>query len=263
MAESKFLAIKNWSKYQPGRSGKSGWIKDYTDKEFDAEYMGLTFFQRQVLDGCQRLRGRMGRNIPNDPTFIARALHAMSTDRPHIGHAISTLLAHGFLVLSNEQDSQEHERRYKSKNKNKEIEKEKTISAETSSAPPLKAVVLLPLNSGDEFPVEDKDFKIWKESYPAVDVMQELRSMAAWLHSNPTRRKTKSGVKAFVNRWLAKAQNEPKLAQSFREKANARVEQNGTSAAVAAGVNKFLQRKNAMGAQDVPGTVTPITGNTS
>ena len=216
MNDFKYLAIKNWEKYQPGRAGKSSWIKDSTDKEFDAEYMGLTFFVRYVLDGCQRLRGRMGKNVPNDPKFIARALHAMSTDRPHIAHAINTLISQGFLVLTNEQVDLDVYDKNKSKNKNKDVEKEKHVSAEASSAQePIEAIILLPLNVG-EFAVTDKDFKIWTQLYPAVDVMQQLRNMAGWCHANIKKRKTKDGIKRFINSWLAKSQNNPQAASNFK-----------------------------------------------
>jgi hypothetical protein len=75
--------------------------------------------------------------------------------------------------------------------------------------------MLLPLNSGEEFAITEEDFKLWKESYQAVDVMKELRAMVAWLHSNPTKKKTRSGVKRFVNSWLSRAQDSPKSAGMF------------------------------------------------
>lgn len=119
MAE--YLAIKNWDKYQPGRKGKSEWIKDYTSKDEDEDYEKLSLFQRQVLDSVRRLRGRLGKNPPNDAGYIARAMHAIGTDRPHIGHAISTLVSRGFLVIVNQSlDTQPQPQ-----NKNKEIDKEK------------------------------------------------------------------------------------------------------------------------------------------
>jgi hypothetical protein len=102
---------------------------------------------------------------------------------------------------------------------------EKSSCAETNPAPPstvkLKAVILLPLNSGEEFAIEEADFVKWKGFYPAVDVMQELRKMAAWLDAKPDRRKTRRGVKAFIVRWLSRAQDEPKAAANFTiEKSN-------------------------------------------
>ena len=43
--------------------------------------------------------------------------------------------------------------------------------------------------------------------YPAVDVLQQLRQMRAWLVANPAKRKTKQGINAFVVRWLSKEQD--------------------------------------------------------
>lgn len=105
----KYLLIKNWHRFQPPEKLKNEnaslpWIKDYTNKEFDADYMGLKFFQRYVLDALCRLRGRLGHDIPYDnPTWVARLLHATPKDAPHIPHAIRTLVARGFLAEQNVQ----------------------------------------------------------------------------------------------------------------------------------------------------------------
>jgi len=63
------------------------------------------------------------------------------------------------------------------------------------------------LNTGDNWEPENDDVKKWVELYPAVDVPQELRAMEGWVDANPTRRKTKRGVKRFVNSWLSRAQD--------------------------------------------------------
>lgn len=80
-------------------------------------------------------------------------------------------------------------------------------SAEPQSASALP-VIGLPLNDGTEFPVSVEQFHEWKSLYPAVDVMQQLRSMRGWLDANPTRRKTIRGIKSFVVRWLSKEQDQ-------------------------------------------------------
>jgi len=67
----------------------------------------------------------------------------------------------------------------------------------------------LPLNSGT-YSVTDKDVAEWRELYPAVDVVQELRKMKGWLNANPRKRKTKSGIRRFVNGWLAREQDSGK-----------------------------------------------------
>lgn len=75
---------------------------------------------------------------------------------------------------------------------------------ETVSGPP---VISLPLNDGTEYKVFQNQCQEWAGLYPAVDVMQQLRNMRGWLDSNPSRRKTKRGVKAFINSWLSREQN--------------------------------------------------------
>lgn len=75
---------------------------------------------------------------------------------------------------------------------------------ETVSAPP---VIELPLNDGTMYPISQEQCQEWAGLYPAVDVIQQLRQMRGWLDANPTRRKTKGGIKRFVTNWLAKEQN--------------------------------------------------------
>lgn len=66
----------------------------------------------------------------------------------------------------------------------------------------------LPTNvKGSFVGVSASDLESWAALYPAVDVRQEIRKMIGWLDANPARRKTARGMKAFANRWLAKAQD--------------------------------------------------------
>ena len=68
-------------------------------------------------------------------------------------------------------------------------------------------VCTLTLNDKSEYPIYQQQVDEWKELYPAVDVMQELRNMKGWLISNPRKRKTRTGILRFVNGWLAREQN--------------------------------------------------------
>lgn len=78
----------------------------------------------------------------------------------------------------------------------------------TASEPPPAIVLALPTNQeGLSFPVSVLDVERWERLYPAVDVAGELRKVEGWLDANPTRRKTPRGMKAFVNRWLAREQD--------------------------------------------------------
>lgn len=80
--------------------------------------------------------------------------------------------------------------------------------AEPSPAePPPAAFIRLPLNDGSEYPITEAQVREFTGLYPAVDVKQQFRAMRAWCVSNPTKRKTRSGVLRYVNAWLSKEQN--------------------------------------------------------
>ncbi len=76
----------------------------------------------------------------------------------------------------------------------------------------------IPLNDGSEHAVAARTLQEWANSFPAVDVEQELRSMRAWCLANRAKRKTKRGVESFIVRWLQKAQDSP--AKNFSPKSD-------------------------------------------
>lgn len=82
-----------------------------------------------------------------------------------------------------------------------------TEQAGPASVPEEPPVILLPLNDGTDYAVSREQCQKWAGLYPAVDVIQQLRSMKGWLDANPRKRKTRAGVNRFVNGWLAKDQN--------------------------------------------------------
>lgn len=79
--------------------------------------------------------------------------------------------------------------------------------SKTDAASQQSALITLPLNDRSEYPIVPLDASNWQALFPAVDVMQELRSMRAWCLANPKSHKTRSGILRFVNGWLQKAQN--------------------------------------------------------
>lgn len=68
-------------------------------------------------------------------------------------------------------------------------------------------IITLTLNTKEEYPVFQKDISEWRELYPAVDIMQELRKMKGWCRDNPQKRKTKSGIRRFIGNWLSREQD--------------------------------------------------------
>ena len=87
----------------------------------------------------------------------------------------------------------------------------KNTCAQPEKPPDAQEIIAFPLNDKTEYPIYDTDFEEWKELYPAVDIMQELRKMKGWLDSNPTKRKTIRGIRRFINSWLSKAQDRPHI----------------------------------------------------
>lgn len=75
---------------------------------------------------------------------------------------------------------------------------------QAADAPP---VISLPLNDGTFFDVSENDRAKWSQLYPSVDVLQQLRNMAGWCDANPTKRKTRGGIKRFITAWLAREQD--------------------------------------------------------
>ena len=96
----------------------------------------------------------------------------------------------------------------------KEVENTSFLpEAETAPDPPKQSspsspvVISIMLNDKTEYPITEADVDGWQDLYPAVDVMQELRKMKGWADANPSKRKTKSGIKRFINAWLSKEQD--------------------------------------------------------
>lgn len=89
----------------------------------------------------------------------------------------------------------------------KKIDKEKYISPEQAAGLEESAIITLPLNTGEEYPIFQCDIDTFAELYPAVDILQAMRGMKGWLITNQTKRKTKRGIGRFINSWLAREQD--------------------------------------------------------
>ncbi len=87
------------------------------------------------------------------------------------------------------------------------ITKDDIICPEPEESAPNLSGILLPLNDKSFYDVPLDKIALWKSTYLAVDVEQELRRMIAWLDSNPTKRKTRRGIERFINNWLARTQD--------------------------------------------------------
>lgn len=94
----------------------------------------------------------------------------------------------------------------------RDVDRSYAISGEPSCddsppAPECPPVFSLELNDGTKYGVTQEDIDKYSELYPAVDVPQEFRKMIGWIDANPKNRKTRSGIKRFINSWLTKEQD--------------------------------------------------------
>jgi hypothetical protein len=103
----KYLRIKNWERYQPSgklhkKDARLPWVRDWTDKLDNYDFQKLTMFERALYEGVCLIAGtRPLRSLPNDPSWIASALHMSRKERSRVPHALLTLLQYGFIIPMN------------------------------------------------------------------------------------------------------------------------------------------------------------------
>lgn len=102
------------------------------------------------------------------------------------------------------------------------------LSANAADTAGENIFITLPLNDKSNYSVSKSDVQHYKILYPAVDVEQQLRSMLGWLEANPSRRKTRTGIKGFITKWLNKVQDRGGVGYGFNPSDN--VKNNVTTA---------------------------------
>lgn len=60
----------------------------------------------------------------------------------------------------------------------------------------------------------------WEETFPAIDVRACLKRIKLWNEDNPTKRKTKTGIKRHISAWLEKEQNKGRASTFHKESEN-------------------------------------------
>lgn len=107
--------------------------------------------------------------------------------------------------------SREPSREEKSREDEKGREEVCPTSADANAEPAPVKVMEVPCVHADEkqrlWPVMSDKVAQWQETYPAVDVMTELRKLLQWIRDNPRRKKTREGMPAFINNWMKREQD--------------------------------------------------------
>lgn len=114
-------------------------------------------------------------------------------------------------LTSNQQGANNILRRKESKESKKERvlrESKDSLSQSDQIAHGMEAnVEAIPLTDGTEWRPTVSEYDEYCRLYPSIDVFDSFRRMRAWSLSNPTKKKTRNGVKRFVNTWLSKEQD--------------------------------------------------------
>jgi len=67
--------------------------------------------------------------------------------------------------------------------------------------------ITIPLKNGsDDFKVTSEYLVELAKAFPGVDIHQEMREIREWNLSNPTRRKTKAGIRRHIAAWMSNEQ---------------------------------------------------------
>jgi len=85
-------------------------------------------------------------------------------------------------------------------------EKPKTVSHDSPFS--------LPCEDGSEFTFDDIFIAAARKAYPLISVEKEVLKARAWLEANPTKKKTRKGMKKFLNGWLGRTHRDAEKNQA-------------------------------------------------
>ena len=176
--------------------------------------MAFSFIKADMDRNSEKYEEKCARNKVNGQRGGRPRKEEQSEEKPN-GLETGTEKPNGLEIESEKPNGfLETHGKSKSKSESKSDKELKDSCTEPTAAP----VISMPLNDGSEFPVTEEMVKEWGELYPAVDVMQQLRNARGWLVDNPTRRKTRNGIRRYLGNWLAKEQNRGRAAPYRAEK---------------------------------------------
>ena len=207
--------IKNFDRLQHYKDRSPPWIKLYNGLLDDYAFAHLPDASKAHLLAIGLLASRYSNKIPLDADWIAKRINATApVDLP-------TLIKSGFVVPDQDCSTllaSRYQNARPERERETQVQTEKEGEEESICAAPLAltlvddpCLISFPTNkTGQAYQVLQSHFDQLAPLYPAVDVPQELRAMAAWLISNPKNAKTASGMPRFINSWLSKAQDRSK-----------------------------------------------------
>lgn len=227
-----------WLTDEPFSMGQA-WIDlllraNHQDKEMIFDYKTITVGRGQLITSVRKLADRwkwgnqktlkflrlleemkmIEKQSDNRRTLLTIVNYTIYQDTENTdGTQIDTLSEQYQNADRTQIDHKQEYKELKNLKNEKKVKNNNTFCSEleTNSEPP---IIQIPLNDNSLFDVTQTMVDEYQEIYPSVDVMQQLRNMKGWCLSNPRNRKTRSGVRRFINSWLAKEQNKGGRQQS-------------------------------------------------
>lgn len=187
--------------------------------QFDTTEDGRFIYNDRLLSEYEELSGfrsKLSRTIKNG---LARK-RKQEKDL----HANSRVTLENSTVTLESQTETETETRDHSQRQEKSVS---SAPENPSGAEPVAGT--LSLIDGTKYQVAKQEIDQWQALYPAIDVTQQFRSMQGWLLANPKNRKTRSGIKRFINSWLAREQNSARATNTPQVNPAAAVGYNGNA----------------------------------
>jgi hypothetical protein len=152
-----------------------------------------------------------GSKARSDQKRIEReAKKALAKDSAHLASNVARLshdVAESRTTVAKCRSKEERRGEEKRERREESLLSAPSATHSTPKEPTPPPVISIPLVDKTEYGIDAKQISEWGESYPAVDVLQELRKAREWAISNPTKRKTNRGIRKHLTGWLSGAQD--------------------------------------------------------
>lgn len=227
-----FRKISEWEWYDDPVTFKVFLHFLITARWQDGSWHGIEIKRGEVLESLPSIAQKNGLTVRNVRTAIQHLIDTNSVTIRKVGrchiYKVSEYEKYQVRqdfrqeddreVTENRQDSDRKVTAHKESKESKESKEGKkervlreskdSLSQSDQIAHGMEAnVEAIPLTDGTEWRPTVSEYDEYCRLYPSVDVFDSFRRMRAWSLSNPTKKKTRNGVRRFVNTWLSKEQD--------------------------------------------------------
>lgn len=224
-----FRKISEWEWYDDPVTFKVFLHFLITARWQDGSWHGIEIKRGEVLESLPSIAQKNGLTVQNVRTAIQHLLNTNSitirkAGRFHVYRVSEYEKYQGQQDFRQEGNSEVTENQHggnrevtshKERKESKEGKKERVLRESKDSLSQSDQIAhgmesnveAIPLTDGTEWRPTVSEYDEYCRLYPSVDVFDSFRRMRAWSLSNPTKKKTRNGVKRFVNTWLSKEQD--------------------------------------------------------